>query len=93
MTSNNALEMASPEAARVSVKDKENRGELDRISICPAENGFSCEAAFKPKSKPSERNRSPYPDPEHLVFESSGSLLKYVAKLLVEHEEWEKEEE
>ena len=60
----NALTVATPAMPKRPAEDTENRGELERLVIEPAENGFSVRAEFEPdkidpKFDPLARSRSP----------------------------------
>ena len=72
--------------------DTENRGELSRLVIETAENGFSCEAQFEPDEQPTDKNGLPYPDSELMVFTDLKSLFSYQEKVLTEQVAYENAE-
>ena len=78
-----AIQLPSPSKAKRPPEDTENRGELERLVIEPAENGFSVRAEFEPdKIDPKFDRFSQEPEPEEMVFESVDTALAYVAKMM-----------
>jgi hypothetical protein len=68
--------LASPQIEHAMKSDKRNRGELSRVCIEPAENGFTVRCDFDPKDN--GKKQMVYPEPETMVFESVTSMLKYL---------------
>ena len=87
MRANNLI---SPAVAKVAKADKRNRGELARIHIEPAENGYTVSSHFEPKK---QGPNAVYPDPEQMVFGDAKSAVAHVSKRLAEHEQYEKSEQ
>jgi len=80
---------ASEPAVKEATSDKENRGELESISIRMAENGFTVTCSYEPKKR---GPNTVYPSSPSYVFEEIGSALAYIGKKLVEGAEAEGKE-
>lgn len=80
--------LASPAITKAAASDKRNRGELQRCSIEPAENGFTVRCDYEPK-KPKKGMDMGYVEPEIMVFETAKATLAYVKQTLEGHESYE----
>ena len=80
-------EAKSMVSGRASKEDKNNRGELQGVSIRPAENGYYVRCSFDPKDP-----KKGYPDDEEMVYNSLSDALDYAESVLKEHEGYEKSE-
>jgi hypothetical protein len=81
-TSSMPMQMPAPKAPKGKAKPAgDNRGELNRISIEPTENGFEVSCSFDPlKVNPKFDRYSQCPEDEKMSFESTGSAIAYVTK-------------
>lgn len=79
--------LASPAITKAAASDKRNRGELQRCSIEPAENGFTVRCDYAPKK--AGKGDFGYMDPEIMVFETAKGALAYVKTTLEGHESYE----
>lgn len=81
--------LVSEKAIKAARADKRNRGELERIHIEPADNGFMVTAHYEPKSS---GPNAIYPEPDKTVHGSHGEASAHVASLLASHAGAEKAE-
>lgn len=72
---------------REAEADKVNRGELRRIEVSPAENGFVVRCWYEPKNP-----RGPEPDSPQYVFDSAEKASEHVEMMLSKHATYEEKE-
>ena len=95
----NALAIPAPSMPKGKMKprpkeDTENRGELERLVIEPAENGFSVRAEFEPESIDPKFDRyNQMPEPEEMVFESVETALAYITTMMKGQADYEATED
>ena len=79
----NALTVATPAMPKRPAEDTENRGELERLVVEPAENGFTVHCEFEPEKVDPKLDRyNQMPEPEEMVFESIDTALAYISTML-----------